>query len=144
MAENYSIKSSTEDSLLKHIDISVLESEKRTNGTLNLRDYYMVYLLEVRVTDPKFCNELTNLSMVWRRYTEFEQLYNYLKHQIAKPDGPKTYSEAFKQIDPEKFIELTKGKRLTGQVNTSINFNGARNLFNFFCIVCLSKYCKLL
>ncbi|KAK5650481.1 hypothetical protein RI129_001510 [Pyrocoelia pectoralis] len=79
MAENYSIKPSNEDSLLKHIDISVLESEKRTNGALNLRDYYMVYLLEVRVTDPKFCNEFTNLSMVWRRYTEFEQLYNYLK-----------------------------------------------------------------
>ncbi|KAK4881922.1 hypothetical protein RN001_005241 [Aquatica leii] len=78
MAEN-NFKSSNEDSLLRHIDISVLESEKRTNGTLNLRDYYMVYLLEVRVTDPKFFNELTNLSMVWRRYTEFEQLYNYLK-----------------------------------------------------------------
>ncbi|KAF5294307.1 hypothetical protein FQA39_LY13451 [Lamprigera yunnana] len=77
MAEN--INSSNEDFLLRHIDISVLESEKRTNGTLNLRDYYMVYLLEVRVTDPKFNNELTNLTLVWRRYTEFEQLYNYLK-----------------------------------------------------------------
>lgn len=72
-----------EDSLLRHIDISVAESEKRSNGALNLRDYYTVYLIEMKVTDLDFYDKLSSLTNVWRRYTEFEQLHNYL--QITYP-----------------------------------------------------------
>lgn len=68
-----------EESLISHIDISVSESEKRNNGALNLRDYYTVYLIETKVTDPKFHNNISKHSTIWRRYTEFEQLRDYLE-----------------------------------------------------------------
>ncbi|KAK9736872.1 PX domain [Popillia japonica] len=69
-----------EDTLLRHGEISVSESEKRANGSLNLREYYTVYLIETKATDPEFQNKLSKLSAVWRRYTEFEQLRDYLEH----------------------------------------------------------------
>ncbi|KRT82928.1 hypothetical protein AMK59_4497 [Oryctes borbonicus] len=68
-----------EDTLLRHGEISVSESEKRANGSLNLREYYTVYLIETKATDPEFQNKLSKLSAVWRRYTEFEQLRDYLE-----------------------------------------------------------------
>ncbi|GJQ77694.1 hypothetical protein Trydic_g12816 [Trypoxylus dichotomus] len=68
-----------EDTLLKHGEICVSESEKRANGSLNLRDYYTVYLIETKATDSEFQNKLSKLSAVWRRYTEFEQLRDYLE-----------------------------------------------------------------
>jgi sorting nexin-4 len=37
-----------EDTILNHIEISVAESEKRANGTLNLREFYTVYLIETK------------------------------------------------------------------------------------------------
>lgn len=37
-----------QDPLLIHLEISVSESEKRANGTLNLREYYTVYLIETK------------------------------------------------------------------------------------------------
>lgn len=71
--------SSKQDSLINHIDISVSESEKRNNGALNLRDYYTVYLIETKVTDPTFQNKVAKHSTIWRRYTEFEKLREYLE-----------------------------------------------------------------
>lgn len=67
------------DRLINHIDISVSESEKRNNGALNLRDYYTVYLIETKVTDSNFQKEISKHSTIWRRYTEFEQLREYLE-----------------------------------------------------------------
>ncbi|KAL3280237.1 hypothetical protein HHI36_017733 [Cryptolaemus montrouzieri] len=69
-----------QDNLLNHLEISVSESEKRANSTLNLRDYHTVYLIEVKVTDSELINsrKLNKLSSIWRRYTEFEQLRDYL------------------------------------------------------------------
>ncbi|KAJ8941210.1 hypothetical protein NQ314_010468 [Rhamnusium bicolor] len=67
------------DTLLNHLEISVSESEKRANGSLNLRDFYTVYLVETKVTDPNFQHKLGKLTTVWRRYTEFEQLRDYLE-----------------------------------------------------------------
>ncbi|KAJ8921916.1 hypothetical protein NQ315_008550 [Exocentrus adspersus] len=69
----------TLDTLLNHLEISVSESEKRANGSLNLRDFYTVYLIETKVTDPNCQYKLGNLTTVWRRYTEFEQLRDYLE-----------------------------------------------------------------
>ncbi|KAJ8961919.1 hypothetical protein NQ318_021538 [Aromia moschata] len=67
------------DTLLNHLEISVSESEKRANGSLNLRDFYTVYLIETKLTDPSFQQKLGKLTTVWRRYTEFEQLRDYLE-----------------------------------------------------------------
>ncbi|XP_076252032.1 sorting nexin-4-like [Rhynchophorus ferrugineus] len=67
------------DTLLNHIEITVSESEKRNNGALNLRDYYTVYLIDTKVTDPNFQHKLAKIATVWRRYTEFEQLRDYLE-----------------------------------------------------------------
>lgn len=36
------------DTILNHLEISVAESEKRVTGSLNLRDYYTVYLIEIK------------------------------------------------------------------------------------------------
>ncbi|CAG9823337.1 unnamed protein product [Phaedon cochleariae] len=72
-------KPSKVDTLLNHLEISVAESEKRVNGSLNLRDFYTVYLIEVKATDPEFQTKLGKLTSVWRRYTEFEQLRDYLE-----------------------------------------------------------------
>ena len=37
-----------QDCLLKHMEINITESEKRATSTLNLRDFYTVYLIETR------------------------------------------------------------------------------------------------
>lgn len=39
---------SLQDNLLKHAEINILESEKRANGPLHVRDHYMVYLIDVK------------------------------------------------------------------------------------------------
>ncbi|KAI4460062.1 sorting nexin-4 [Holotrichia oblita] len=48
-----------EDTLLRHGEISVSESEKRANGSLNLREYYTVYLIETNY-DKHFIEFLQN------------------------------------------------------------------------------------
>ncbi|KAK0087727.1 hypothetical protein PV325_000198 [Microctonus aethiopoides] len=68
-----------EDSLLDHMEISIVEAEKRANGGLNLREFYTVYLVETKVIDPDFKDALTTISSLWRRYTEFEMLRAYLE-----------------------------------------------------------------
>ncbi|XP_031834025.1 sorting nexin-4 isoform X1 [Nomia melanderi] len=68
-----------EDSLLEHMEISIVEAEKRANGALNLREFYIVYLIETKVTDPDFKGALNKISSLWRRYTEFELLRAYLE-----------------------------------------------------------------
>ncbi|XP_017772115.1 PREDICTED: sorting nexin-4-like [Nicrophorus vespilloides] len=72
-------KERKEDILLQHAEIAVSESEKRANGSLNLREFYTVYLIETKATDPEFQNKISKLDTVWRRYTEFEQLRDYLE-----------------------------------------------------------------
>ncbi|XP_044742749.1 sorting nexin-4-like [Chrysoperla carnea] len=67
------------DIILNHMEICVAEAEKRANGTLNIRDFFTVYLIETKVTDPEWNGALNKLSTVWRRYTEFEQLRAYLE-----------------------------------------------------------------
>ncbi|KAF7987301.1 hypothetical protein HCN44_003063 [Aphidius gifuensis] len=68
-----------EDTLLDHMEISIVEAEKRANGGLNLREFYTVYLVETKVIDDNFEDALTNSSSLWRRYTEFEMLRSYLE-----------------------------------------------------------------
>ncbi|GBP09419.1 Sorting nexin-4 [Eumeta japonica] len=66
------------DTLLKHVDITIVESEKRANGTLHVRDHYTVYLIAIKVTDPDYTHVQSKISTIWRRYTEFEQIHDYL------------------------------------------------------------------
>ncbi|KAJ8676467.1 hypothetical protein QAD02_012254 [Eretmocerus hayati] len=68
-----------EETLLDHMEISVVEAEKRANGALNLKDFYTVYLIETKVVDPDFKEALSEISSLWRRYTEFELLREYLE-----------------------------------------------------------------
>lgn len=67
------------DSLLDHMEINVIEAEKRENGALNIHDFYTVYLIETKVTDPDFNGAFSKISSLWRRYSEFELLRTYLE-----------------------------------------------------------------
>ncbi|XP_077291563.1 sorting nexin-4-like isoform X2 [Arctopsyche grandis] len=68
-----------EDTLVKHVDINIAESEKRANGPLHVRDHYTVYLIDVKVQDQNFTLMQNRISSLWRRYSEFEQLHDYLQ-----------------------------------------------------------------
>ncbi|KAK3543260.1 hypothetical protein QTP70_014080 [Hemibagrus guttatus] len=65
--------------LLKRMEISVTEAEKRTGkNAVGMQETYTVYLIETRPVDA--ASEGTNpvLESLWRRYSEFELLRNYL------------------------------------------------------------------
>jgi len=65
--------------LLDHLEISVTEAEKRANSALNIRDYYTVYLIETKKLNNDWHLPTRPLGLLWRRYTEFEQLRAYLE-----------------------------------------------------------------
>ncbi|XP_056391957.1 sorting nexin-4 isoform X2 [Hyla sarda] len=67
-----------EESLLKKYEISVSEAEKRTGkNAVNMQETYTAYLIETRLLDAH--NEgHSSLDCLWRRYSEFELLRNYL------------------------------------------------------------------
>ncbi|CAB3236678.1 unnamed protein product [Arctia plantaginis] len=100
-----------QDTLLKHVDISIVESEKRANGTLHVRDHYTVYLIDLKVTDVDYKLVQSKISTIWRRYTEFEQIHDYLQvtypHVIIPPLPEKRVLYAWRKsdtTDPE-FVE---------------------------------------
>ncbi|TSK92903.1 Sorting nexin-4 [Bagarius yarrelli] len=65
--------------LLKRMEISVTEAEKRTGkNAVSMQETYTVYLIETRSVDA--VTEGTNPApeSLWRRYSEFELLRNYL------------------------------------------------------------------
>lgn len=100
-----------QDTLLKHVDISIVESEKRANGTLHVRDHYTVYLIDLKVTDPDYTSMQSKISTIWRRYTEFEQIHDYLQvkylHVVIPPLPEKRILYAWHKsdtTDPE-FVE---------------------------------------
>ncbi|XP_069791388.1 sorting nexin-4 [Narcine bancroftii] len=66
-------------SLLKKLEISVSEAEKRTGkNAMNLQEVYTVYLIETRPVDSQNEDENCVPDSLWRRYSEFELLRNYL------------------------------------------------------------------
>lgn len=100
-----------QDTLLKHVDITIVESEKRANGTLHVRDYYTVYLIDLKVTDTDYKIVQSKISTIWRRYTEFEQIHDYLQvtypHVVIPPLPEKRVLYAWRKsdtTDPE-FVE---------------------------------------
>ncbi|XP_026492837.1 sorting nexin-4-like [Vanessa tameamea] len=101
----------SQDTLLKHVDITIVESEKRANGTLHVRDHYTVYLIDLKVTDPDYKLVQSKISTIWRRYTEFEQIHDFLQvtypHVVIPPLPEKRVLYAWRKsdtTDPE-FIE---------------------------------------
>uniref|UniRef100_A0A803J6Z7 PX domain-containing protein n=1 Tax=Xenopus tropicalis TaxID=8364 RepID=A0A803J6Z7_XENTR len=70
---------SDENCLLKKLEISVSEAEKRSGkNAVSMQETYTAYLIETRALDGQ--SELQNspLDSLWRRYSEFELLRNYL------------------------------------------------------------------
>ncbi|KAH0621323.1 hypothetical protein JD844_022476 [Phrynosoma platyrhinos] len=79
-----------EDCLLKKIEISVAEAEKRTGrNTMNMQETYTAYLVETRAVDSQAEGQCSPPDSLWRRYSEFELLRNYLlvnyPHIIVPP-----------------------------------------------------------
>jgi len=69
-----------QDILSNHLDIAVVEAEKRINGPLALKEYFSVYLIETRRIGSNWVEELNATGAVWRRYSEFELLKIYLEN----------------------------------------------------------------
>ncbi|XP_049820142.1 sorting nexin-4 [Aethina tumida] len=109
------------DNLLNRLEISVSESEKRANGSLNLRDFYTVYLIETKVTDPDFNGKLSKLSTIWRRYTEFEQLRDYLEYTypyiVLPPLPEKRVMFGWQKISSDTFDPNFVDRRRAGLEN---------------------------
>jgi len=68
------------DVLSDHLDISIVEAEKRINGPLALKEYFTVYLIETRSKDGNWEEELSATGSVWRRYSEFELMKMHLEN----------------------------------------------------------------
>ncbi|MBN3325484.1 SNX4 protein, partial [Atractosteus spatula] len=65
--------------LLKKMEISVSEAEKRTGkNAVNMQETYTVYLIETRPVDTITEGQNPAPDSLWRRYSEFELLRNYL------------------------------------------------------------------
>lgn len=63
---------------LKKIEISVSEAEKRTGrNAMNMQETYTAYLIETRSVEHIDGQSVLTDSL-WRRYSEFELLRNYL------------------------------------------------------------------
>uniref|UniRef100_A0A8C7KC06 Sorting nexin 4 n=1 Tax=Oncorhynchus kisutch TaxID=8019 RepID=A0A8C7KC06_ONCKI len=65
--------------LLRRMEISVAEAEKRTGkNTVNMQEIFTVYLIETRPIDAITEGHNPAPDSLWRRYSEFEILRNYL------------------------------------------------------------------
>ncbi|XP_066138217.1 sorting nexin-4-like [Euwallacea fornicatus] len=110
-----------EEILFNNIEISVSESEKRNNGTLNLREYYTVYLIETRLINPAFEKKIEKHSTVWRRYTEFEQLHSYLEitypYIVLPPLPEKRVMFSWQKISNDTFDPNFIDRRRAGLEN---------------------------
>ncbi|XP_077993023.1 sorting nexin-4-like isoform X2 [Glandiceps talaboti] len=66
-------------SLLNSVEICVSEPEKRsTISSVGIKDTYTVYLVETRIKDTGNKGIVDAPTSLWRRYSEFELLRNYL------------------------------------------------------------------
>ncbi|XP_050312323.1 sorting nexin-4-like [Anthonomus grandis grandis] len=106
--------------LMNHIEISVSESEKRNNGALNLRDFYTVYLIETKPTGSS-TKQPRKHATVWRRYSEFERLLNYLRIKfpfvIMPPLPEKRVMFAWQKIPSDTFDPNFIDRRRAGLEN---------------------------
>lgn len=117
--------------LLHHLDISIVEAEKRINGPLTLKEYYSVYLIETkyvlyycyftsspsivkqsfisnRATSKNWRGGLSPTGSVWRRYSEFELLRFQLENK---------YPEAIIPPLPEKKASFTRQSQSSDNID---------------------------
>lgn len=115
------IKMRKEDCLLDHMEISIVEAEKRANGALNLKEFYTVYLIETKVMDPNFESAPLKVSSLWRRYTEFELLRAYLEisypYVVLPPLPEKKVLYAWQKVTTDTFDPDFVDRRRAGLEN---------------------------
>jgi len=110
------------DHLLQWMEVSVAETEKRIGqGGVRMQDTYVVYLVETKVIDeemPGFSHPPTSL---WRRYSEFELLRNYLEIMysaiVVPPLPEKRVSHAWQKLTTDRFDEDFINRRRIGLEN---------------------------
>ncbi|KAM8883965.1 sorting nexin-4-like [Synchiropus splendidus] len=100
--------------LLRRMEICVAEAEKRSGkNSVNMQETYTVYLVETRPIDPLTEGRHSAPDSLWRRYSEFELLRNYLLvtyPYIVVPPLPEKRAEfvwhklAADNMDPD-FVE---------------------------------------
>ncbi|XP_033116856.1 sorting nexin-4-like [Anneissia japonica] len=106
--------------LLEAMEINVSEQEKRTTQTaMGMKDVYTVYYVETRVKDGTSKPLGEEATSLWRRYSEFELLRNYLlvtySHVVIPPLPEKRATIMWQQLSTvdnfdSEFIE----RRRTG------------------------------
>ncbi|GFS20017.1 sorting nexin-4 [Elysia marginata] len=93
--------------LLQWMEITVTEPEKKTIASMKMQDTFVVYLIETRVTDENMQGFGEGATSVWRRYTEFELLRNYLDvtfpSVIVPPLPEKKASYAWQNVSMDRF-----------------------------------------
>ncbi|XP_011498413.1 PREDICTED: sorting nexin-4-like [Ceratosolen solmsi marchali] len=110
-----------ENTLLDHMEITIVEAEKRANGALNLKEFFTVYLIETKVIDLEFKDAFTNMSSLWRRYTEFELLRAYLEilypFIVVPPLPEKKVLYAWQKVTTDTFDPDFVDRRRAGLEN---------------------------
>ncbi|KAF0313485.1 Sorting nexin-4 [Amphibalanus amphitrite] len=100
------------------MEISVSESERRYNGSMNLTEYYTAYLIETRVTEPTFGGALSRQGALWRRYSEFETLAGYLgeayPYVVTPPLPEKRASHVWQKLATDPFDSEFIDRRRVG------------------------------
>ncbi|KAK7093117.1 sorting nexin-4-like isoform X2 [Littorina saxatilis] len=93
--------------LLQWMEMTVSEPEKRTVASMKMQDTFIVYLVETRVTDPSMRGYGEGATSVWRRYSEFELLRNYLDATfpavVVPPLPEKKASYTWQNASTDKF-----------------------------------------
>ncbi|XP_046313930.1 sorting nexin-4 isoform X3 [Marmota monax] len=100
---------------LKKIEISVSEAEKRTGrNAMNMQETYTAYLIETRSVEHADGQSVLTDSL-WRRYSEFELLRNYLLvyyPHIVVPPLPEKREGNWKETVNETGFQLKADSRL--------------------------------
>ncbi|XP_046357377.1 sorting nexin-4-like [Haliotis cracherodii] len=93
--------------LLQWLEITVSEPEKRTNASMKMQDTFIVYLIETRVIDENMKGYGEGATSLWRRYSEFELLRNYLDitypSVVVPPLPEKKASYTWQNASTDKF-----------------------------------------
>ncbi|XP_074653174.1 sorting nexin-4-like isoform X2 [Tubulanus polymorphus] len=93
--------------LLEWMDINISEPERRYGVSMKMQETYMVYLIETRIKDAEITEYGDPACSVWRRYSEFELLRNYLDivypAVIIPPLPEKRMSYARQNVSTDRF-----------------------------------------
>ncbi|XP_061225985.1 sorting nexin-4 isoform X2 [Neopsephotus bourkii] len=105
-----------EDCLAKKMEITVSEAEKRTGrNAMNMQETYTAYLIETRAVESQSEGQCAPVDSLWRRYSEFELLRNYLSvtyPHIVVPPLPEKREGGWKEMVNETGFQLKADSRL--------------------------------